>query len=209
MRTRAPQHAPGRARPRTSHRVHVRVRGPRRRSSGPRASDRARVVWAGRCAVASGRGAIRFMSASQARGILTPSRVPPQHMIGTLSDENHSASAQVDTIDEDDVMTLMKTYRDGSWGNHTQARDAVFTGTRQTRLTKEVTFPRDKAEKSPFQQHAMSILIVGLNQLKYRLSRTRKPKSHPSSNTQCPITPKSLFQLFFSFGNTRQKTTST
>ena len=45
------------------------------------------------------------------------------------------------------------------------------------------SFPRDKAEKSPFQQHDLSILIVGPNQLKHRLSRTRKPKSHPSSNT--------------------------
>ena len=60
--------------------------------------------------------------------------------------------------------------------------------TRQTRPTKIVTFPRDKAEKSPFQQHDLSILIVGPDQLKYRLSRTRKPKSQPSSNTQCPIT---------------------
>ena len=39
--------------------------------------------------------------------IHTPSRVPPQHMIGCLSDEHHSASAQVDTIDEDDVMNLI------------------------------------------------------------------------------------------------------
>ena len=60
--------------------------------------------------------------------------------------------------------------------------------TRQTRPTKIVTFPRNKAEKSPFQQHDLSIPIVGPNQLKHRLSRTRKPKSHPSSNTQCPIT---------------------
>ena len=66
--------------------------------------------------------------------------------------------------------------------------NAVFTGTRQTRPTKKVTFPRNKAEKSPFQQHDLSILIVGPNQLKHRLSRTRKPKSYPSSNTQCPIT---------------------
>ena len=51
------------------------------------------------------------------------------------------------------------------------------------------TFPHQKAEKPPFQQHDLSILIVGPNQLKHRLSRTRKPKSHPSSNTQCPITP--------------------
>ncbi len=94
--------------------------------------------------------------------------------------------SRVYTTSADDQM---KSYRDGSWGNHTQARNAVFTGTRQTRPTKKATFPRDKAEKSPFQQHDMSILIVGPNQLKYRLSRTTKAKSHPSSNTQCPITP--------------------
>ena len=40
-------------------------------------------------------------------GILTPSRVPTQHMIGCLSDEDHGASAQVDTVDEDDVMNLI------------------------------------------------------------------------------------------------------
>ena len=50
------------------------------------------------------------------------------------------------------------------------------------------SFPRDKAEKSRSQQHDLSILIVGPNQLKCRLSRTRKPKSCTTSNTQCPIT---------------------
>ena len=50
------------------------------------------------------------------------------------------------------------------------------------------SFPRDKAEKSRSQQHDLSILIVGPNQLKCRLSRTRKPKSRTTSNTQCPIT---------------------
>ena len=49
--------------------------------------------------------------------------------------------------------------------------------TRQARPTKKVTFPRNKAEKSPYQQHDLSILTVGPNQLKNRLSRTRKPKS--------------------------------
>ena len=39
--------------------------------------------------------------------ILTPRRVPTQHMIGSVSDENHSASAQVDAIDGDDVMNLI------------------------------------------------------------------------------------------------------
>ena len=53
----------------------------------------------------------------------------------------------------------------------------ITPGTRQTRPTKIVTFPRDKAEKSPFQQHDLSILIVGPNQRKDRLSRIRKPKS--------------------------------
>ena len=40
-------------------------------------------------------------------GILTPSRVPTQHTIGSLSDENHGASAQVDTVNEDDLMNLI------------------------------------------------------------------------------------------------------
>ena len=40
-------------------------------------------------------------------GILTPSRVPTQHAIGSLSDENHGASAQVDTVNEDDLMNLI------------------------------------------------------------------------------------------------------
>ena len=52
--------------------------------------------------------------------------------------------------------------------------------------TKIPTFPRDKAEKSPFQQHDLSILIAGPNQLKCRLFRTRKPNNRPSSNTICP-----------------------
>ena len=40
-------------------------------------------------------------------GILTPSRIPTQHAIGCLGDENHGASAQVDTVDEDDLMNLI------------------------------------------------------------------------------------------------------
>ena len=40
-------------------------------------------------------------------GILTPSRLPTQHTIGSLSDEHHDASAQVDTINEDDLMNLI------------------------------------------------------------------------------------------------------
>ena len=60
--------------------------------------------------------------------------------------------------------------------------------TRQARPTKKVTFPRNKAEKSPYQQHDLSILIVGPNQLKHQLSRTRKPKSRHKTNTFCPLT---------------------
>ena len=70
-----------------------------------------------------------------------------------------------------------------SRGSHTQARDAVFAGTRHTPPTKTSTFLRDKAETSPFQQHDLSILIVDSNQLKYRLSPTTKPNSHTPSNT--------------------------
>ena len=43
MRTSTPQHARGRGCPRSSHRVHVRVVGPRCRSSGPRAGERDQV----------------------------------------------------------------------------------------------------------------------------------------------------------------------
>ena len=57
------------------------------------------------------------------------------------------------------------------------------------------SFPRDKAEKSRSQQHDLSILIVGSNQLKHRLSRARKPKSHSSSNMKCPITRASRINM--------------
>ena len=40
-------------------------------------------------------------------GILTPRRLPTQHAIGCLGDEHHGASAQVDAVDEDDVMNLI------------------------------------------------------------------------------------------------------
>lgn len=39
--------------------------------------------------------------------ILTPNRIPTQHTIGSLSDKHHGASAQVDTVDEDDLMNLI------------------------------------------------------------------------------------------------------
>ena len=39
--------------------------------------------------------------------ILTPSRVPAQHMIGCLGDEHHGVSPQVGAVDEDDVMNLI------------------------------------------------------------------------------------------------------
>ena len=95
----------------------------------------------------------------------------------------------VDTVDAGD---LPASYRDGSWGSHTQARDAVFTGTRQTQPTKIVTFPRNKAKKSPQNQHVLSILTVGPNQRKNRLSRTSKPKSHNTTNTFLACNPSVL-----------------
>ena len=39
--------------------------------------------------------------------VLAPGRVPSQHAIGCLSDKDHGASAQVDAVDEDDVMDLI------------------------------------------------------------------------------------------------------
>ena len=64
----------------------------------------------------------------------------------------------------------------------------ITPGTRQARPTKIVTFPRDKAEKSPQNQHVLSILQVGSHQLQYRFFRTKKPKSHHKTNTFCPLT---------------------
>ena len=77
---------------------------------------------------------------------------------------------------------------DGSWGSHTQARDAAFTGTRQTPPPTTATFPRRTAAKSPPQQHDVSILQVASHHLQHQLFRTNKPKSHHKTNTLCPIT---------------------
>ena len=40
-------------------------------------------------------------------GILTPGRVPAQHAVGCLGDEDHGVSAQVDAVDEDDLMNFI------------------------------------------------------------------------------------------------------
>ena len=54
-----------------------------------------------------GRGRDPAHERAPGTGILTPSRVPAQHMIGCLGDEHHGVSPQVDTIDEDDLMNLI------------------------------------------------------------------------------------------------------
>ena len=48
------------------------------------------------------------------------------------------------------------------------------------------TSPHQQAEKSPQNQHVLSILQVDSHHLQHRLSRTRKPKSHHKTNTLCP-----------------------
>ena len=100
-----------------------------------------------------------------------------------------------------------KPHRDGPRG-HTQARDdtttfsTVFPAPASWKRATQpplfaypprwrsppstATFPRQQADKSLHNHHVLSILIVGPNQLKHRLSRTSKPKSHPASNTICP-----------------------
>ena len=45
------------------------------------------------------------------------------------------------------------------------------------------TFPHQQAEKSPQNQHVLSILHVDSNQLQYRFFRTSKPKSRYKTNT--------------------------
>ena len=85
----------------------------------------------------------------------------------------------------------------------------ITPGTRQTRPTKKVTFPRNKAEKSPYQQHDLSILTVGPNQLKHQLSRTNTPKSRYKTNTFCPsfkLAPTN-FNTDFSASTTRKVAT--
>lgn len=47
-------------------------------------------------------------------------------------------------------------------------------------------FPYQKAEKSPQNQHVVSILHVGAHHLQYRFFRTNKPKSHHTTNTLYP-----------------------
>ena len=39
--------------------------------------------------------------------ILTPSRIPAQHTIGCLGDKHHGISAQVNTVDDNDLMNLI------------------------------------------------------------------------------------------------------
>ena len=105
MRTWAPQPAPGRGRPRTSHRVHVRVIRPTCRPSGQRASSRTRMRTGPMRGHTGPGGAIRLISTPPDPRTPTPHHIPPQHTIESASDENPRASAQVDTINDDDVTT--------------------------------------------------------------------------------------------------------
>ena len=71
------------------------------------------------------------------------------------------------------------------------------------------TSTHHQAEKSPFRQRVLSILIVGPSQLKYRRSRTREPKSRYKTNTFCPsfkLAPTN-FNTDFSASTTRKVAT--
>ena len=54
-----------------------------------------------------GRGCDRVHERFPGPGILTPRRLPAQHTIGCLGDEHHGTWAQVDAVNEDDVMNLI------------------------------------------------------------------------------------------------------
>ena len=54
-----------------------------------------------------GRGCDPAHERAPGTGILAPGRVPAQHAIGCLGDKHHGVSAQVDAVDEDDVMDLI------------------------------------------------------------------------------------------------------
>ena len=50
---------------------------------------------------------VRWRESFPGLRILTPGRVPAQHVIGCLGNEYHGVSAQVDAVDEDDLMHLI------------------------------------------------------------------------------------------------------
>ena len=83
---------------------------PLMRTSTPRCVPARRCLRAGQSgerAGERGRGRDPAHERAPGPGILTPSRVPAQHAIGCLGDEDHGVWAQVDAVDEDDLMHLI------------------------------------------------------------------------------------------------------
>ena len=66
-------------------------------------------------------------------GILTPSRVPAQHTIGCLGDEHHDAWAQVDAVNEDDLMNLIDDR-----AQRPQLPQRLTTPTKRTTPTRQI-----------------------------------------------------------------------
>ena len=163
--------------------------------SGPRAGHQANVrlqgpacVWAGRCAVTSTRALTAILPDGNCGTVVAG----PSNWTRLLAAVTHSLRTSTHLAAEHPhprSTTWINVHMTMPEPPHTR-HNAGFTGTRQTQPPKKATVPHQKTEKSPYQQHDLSILIVGPNQLKYRLSRTSKPKSHHKTNTFCPLTPK-------------------
>ena len=90
--------------------------------------------------------------------------------------------SMVDTVDAGELSPEPECPYQATRSPAHQGHGSIHTPTMK-QSPSMVIFPHQQAEKSLHNQHDLSILIVGLNQLKHRLSRTNTPKSHPSSNT--------------------------
>ena len=217
IRTSTPRCAPGRRCLRAGHQVNVRARGPGCRSSGPRARKGtcvglrcfARADCVAVTAIVRGRGgswarllAVLTLQCAakphwwhggqpaqvatsrvnvRMKGPRPPPAGPKPPPIG-LACEVKGVSAQ-DAFTETQEGLTARRRPDALY----MTRETTEAGPRRNPHLVAYGGCAVGAEKSTFQQHDLSILIVGPNQLKYRLSRTRKPKSHPTSNTKSPI----------------------
>ena len=104
-----------------------------------------KLLWPGICNIEDKRATQRFTDAGKPPNKRT---APTRLTQGRTTTNWKQALTQLTTTYLQPPYTEKLT---GSTGHN-----AVFTGTRQTRPTIRVTFPRDKAEKSRYQQHDMS-----------------------------------------------------
>ena len=161
--------------------------------SGPRAGHQANVrlqgpacVWAGRCAVTSTRALTAILPDGNCGTVVAG----PSNWTRLLAAVTHSLRTSTHLAAEHPhprSTTWINVHMTMPEPPHTR-HNAGFTGTRQTQPPKKATVPHQKTEKSPYQQHDLSNLIVGSQPTKTPTFQHQKAKSHPSSNTKYPFT---------------------